>query len=132
MVIEPRSRGSLPRKIRDVHLAMLSVSSDRARPWESWPTTRSMISFIERLPMKIKRSSCIRVSPTILGHDPCLAHVSPVRWRSDHRDVSTRFLSELPSGFIVAVEFHLKPSFFYTCLDEDCVDLGPRDRRLRV
>ena len=81
--------------------------------------------------MGIERSSCVRVSPTILGHDPCLAHVSSIQRRSNHRDVSTRFLGELPLGFIMAVEFHLKP-FLCTCLDEDRVDSGPRDRRLRV
>ena len=99
------------------------VPSDRARLWESWPTTHSMISFIESLPMKIQRPSCNRVSPMIPGHDPRLAHVSPVRWRSNHRDVSTRFLGEFPSDFILAVEFNLK-LLFYTCLDGD--------RRLRV
>ena len=106
---------------------MWFAPSDHAKPVESWPTMRSKISFNQNHLTRIERSSCIRVSPTILGHNPRLAHISPVRWRLNHRDASMHLHDELQSNFIVAVRFHLKP-FWRTCLDEDRVDLGPRDR----
>ena len=34
--------------------------------------------------------SLMHLRPTISGYDPRLVHVSPVRWRSDDRDVFTR------------------------------------------
>ena len=66
-----------PRRLRAIHLAVRFAPSDHSKPLALWPTTRSTISFNESHPMRIERSSCVRVSHTITGHDPHLPHFRP-------------------------------------------------------
>ena len=60
-----------------------SQPSDGARLWESWPK----ISFHERLPMRIRRLSCVRITPAIPGHDSLLTQLRPSDGDRTHRKI---------------------------------------------